>query len=145
MTLKAKLYAAASTNAELQALLTNGAGAFQWADMQLPQQWDLTNFSAVSVFQVSAPRLYSNAGRSSTYWARVQFAVFGHGNDSQNASAVVQALTDFLATFCAYRVPVNAAAYENRIVNDRDAGIAQTAPLTYQRIIDVLIWNDETV
>jgi hypothetical protein len=82
------------------------------------------------------------AGRLSTYFARVQFTIYGTGNDSQNADAVVSAIEDFLATLNGYGfsdLPANA----NTIVNDRDGGIAQTQPLTYTRTLDVMILNDE--
>lgn len=137
MTLKAKLFAAASANTELQALL--GTSPFRWYDTQLVQS---TAFPAVVVFIVSNPPDYVVTGRMSTSWARVQLTVYGTGNDSENASAVVAALKDFLATFNAIGVD-NLPVYPNRIVNDRDGGIAQTQPLTYTRTLDVMILNDE--
>jgi|ERR1700723_154054 len=139
MTLKAKLFSAASVNPGLQALL--GTSPFRWYDTQLPQT---ATFPAVVVFQVSNPRDYVVGGRMSTSWNRIQFTVYGTGNDSQNASAVVSALEDFLAGFSAYSVsqfPSNA----NRIVSDRDGGVAQTQPLTYQRFVDAIILNDEAI
>jgi hypothetical protein len=138
MTLKAKIFAAASVNTELQALL--GTNPFRLYDIQLPQQ---SAFPAVVMFQVSNPPAYVIGGRLSTSWARIQFTVFGTGNDSENASAVVDALQDFLKTFTAYGNLSRSGSYDNRIVNDRDAGIAQTQPLTYQRILDVLIFSND--
>lgn len=138
MTLKAKLFAAASDSPALQALL--GTDPFRWYDTQLPQQ---AAFPAVVANQVSAPRDYALGGRMSTYWARIQLTVYGTGNDSENASAVVAAITGFLQTFNAIGVP-NLPAYPNRVLNDRDGGIAQTQPLTYQRFLDVSILNDES-
>lgn len=137
MTLKAKLFAAASVNAELQALL--GTSPFRWWDSQLLQS---SAFPAVVVFIVSNPADYVLGGRMSTSWVRVQFTVYGTGNDSENASAVVSALQDFLATFNAIGVP-NLPVYPNRIVNDRDGGVAATQPLTYTRTLDVMVLNDE--
>jgi hypothetical protein len=136
-TLKAKLFAAASVNAELQALL--GTNPFRWWDSQLNQA---SAFPAVVVYIVSAPRTYVVNGRLSTYFARVQFTVYGTGNDSQNADAVVEALLDFLKGFNPIGVS-NLPAYPNTVVGDRDGGIAQTQPLTYQRFIDAMIFNDE--
>lgn len=135
--LKAKLFAAASEDAGLQALL--GTSPFRWFDTQLPQQ---AEFPAVVAFIVSNPADYVITGRMSTSWARVQLTVYGTGNDSENASLVVNALQDFLATFNAIGVP-ELPVYPNRIVGDRDGGVAQTQPLTYQRFVDVQILNDE--
>lgn len=136
-TLKAKLFSAASATVALQALL--GTSPFRWYDEQLPQS---TAFPAVVVHEVDAPPDYSITGRMSTYWARIQFTIYGTGNDSENASAVASALADFLATFNAIGVS-GLPVYPNRILNNRDAGLAQTQPMTYQRIIDVQVMNDE--
>jgi hypothetical protein len=136
MTLKAKLFAQASAFAELQALL--GTNPFRWYDVQLSQT---ATFPAVVANQISAARQYVAGGRLSTYFARIQLTVYGAGNDSQNAAAVVAALEDFLAVFNASAV--TAPAYSNQIVSDRDFGIAQTQPLTYMRILDVMVFNDE--
>jgi hypothetical protein len=136
--LKAKLFTAASANAGLQALL--GTNPFRWYDSQLNQS---SAFPAVVVFIVSNPRDYVITGQMSTSWARVQFTVYGTGNDSQNADAVVNALQAFLLGFNAYGL--NPPANANTIVGDRDFGIAATQPLTYQRVLDVMILNDELV
>ena len=135
--LKAKLFAAAKVNAGLTALL--GTTPFRWFDTQLPQQ---AAFPAVVVYNVSNPRDYVLTGQMSTSKTRVQFTVYGTGNDSQNADAVVSALQAFLLGFNAYGLP-NLPANDNQIVGDRDGGIAATQPLTYQRFVDVMILNDE--
>lgn len=137
MTLKDKLFAAASVNTGLLALL--GTSPFRWFDIRLPQQ---ATFPAVVVFVVSDPRTYVANGRLSTSDTRVQFTVYGTGNNSENASAVVTALADFFATFNAIGIP-GLPVYPNRIVGDREGGVAQTQPLTYQRFVDVMIFNDE--
>lgn len=135
--LKAKLFTAASANAGLQALL--GSGPFRWFDTQLPQN---ASFPSVVVFQVSNPKTYNVIGPMATSFARMQFTIYGTGNDSTNADAVAEALFSFLTGF-------NAAGLEtstgnaNYVVNDRDAGIAQTQPLTYMRVIDVQIFNSD--
>jgi hypothetical protein len=137
--LKEKLFAAASATPALQALL--GSDPFQWADEQLVQGWDLGTFGAVVAYQISAPRDYATTGRFSTYRVRMQFTVYGTGNDSENASAIVSALEDFFATFKA--IEPSLTVYPNRILGDRDGGVAQTQPLTYTRTLDVSILNDE--
>lgn len=137
--LKVKLFNAASANAGLQALL--GASPFRWYDTQLPQT---AAFPAVVVFQVSDPRDYEVRGQMSTSWNRIQFTVYGTGNDSTEASAVVAALLNFLRGFFAYSAGSTATQSANKVVSDRDGGIAQTQPLTYQRFVDVMILNDES-
>lgn len=135
--LKAKLFAAAKIDAGLQALL--GTNPFRWYDTQLNQQ---ATFPAIVVFIVDNPREYVTTGQMSTSKTRVQFTIYGTGNDSQEADAVVNALQAFLLGFNAYSsrsLPAN----DNQIVGDRDGGIADTQPLTYQRFVDAMILNDE--
>jgi hypothetical protein len=139
--LKAKLFAAASANSGLVALLKSGTGPFRWWDTQCQQQY---GFPAVVVRTVSNPNTYTVLGALPTSFARVQFTVFGTGNDSENANAVVNALKSFLATFSAGEA-LSVPAYPNLVVGDRDFGIAQTDPLTFQRIIDVQIFNNDLV
>ncbi len=139
--LKAKLFTSASADAGLRGLLLNGP-TFQWGDVQLPQQWDLANHSAVTVFLVSNPKDYTAAGPMFTSWTRVQFTIFGHGNDSENANAVADALFAWLRTIATLTLD---GTPNNYVVADRDFGIAHTQPLTYQRIIDVQMLVDESI
>lgn len=139
--LKAKLFASASANAGLQALLQNGS-VFQWGDIQLAQQWDLASHSAVEVFLISNPKDYISTGVMFTGWARVQFSIYGHGNDSENADAVAEALFAWLLTLVTL---TQDGQPSNFVAGDRDSGIAQTQPLTYQRIIDVMMFKDDSV
>lgn len=139
--LKAKLFASASANPGLQAVLQNGP-VFQWGDIQVPQQWDLVNHSAVTAFLISNPKDYVALGPMFTSWVRVQFRIFGHGNDSENAEAVAQALFAWLILL--NTLTQNGQA-SNFVVGDRDSGIAQTQPMTYQRDIDVMMFQDDSV
>lgn len=143
--LKVKLFSAASVFAGFQPLLRNSSNVFQWADVQLPQQWDITNFSAVRAFQVSDPSQYVIDGRLSSSWTRMQFMIYGHGNDSTNASAVVAVMKSFFKGFNASANVSRSGFYDNRISNDRDGGVADTQPLTFLRTMDVQIFNDENV
>jgi hypothetical protein len=138
--LKAKLFASASVNAGLQAFLLNGS-VFQWGDVQLAQAWDLTNHSAVAVFQVSKPKDYTANGPMYTAWVRMQFTIYGHGNDSQNAEAVAEALFAWLLSITTLTL---GQTPNNYVVGDKDAGIAATQPLTYMRIIDVMMLVDDS-
>ena len=137
--LKVKLFAAASANAGLQALL--GTNPFRWTDIQLPQQ---SAFPAVTVNIISNPRMYATTGRMQTSITRVQFSIFGAGPDSTNADAVAAALLAFLDGFNAAGMS-GLPANSNQVVGDRDAGFVQTAPMTYLRIIDCVIFQNETL
>lgn len=143
--LKAKLFAAASAHAGLVALLKDGAHPFRWFDTQLPQNWPKGSvlFPAVVVMLISNPRTYAVTGKLPTSFNRIQFTVYGTGNDSQNAETVVNAIDDFLQGFSGSGLSV--PAYPNYIVGDRDGGIAQTNPLTYMRIVDANIFDNESV
>src|ERR1700722_8531975 len=142
--LKAKLYASASANAGLQALLGN---PIQWGDVQLPIQWNLATLSAVTVFQVSGPKDYTSAGPMYTGWRRIQFTIFGCGNndgtaDSENANNVAEALFAWLLSITTLTLDETP---NNYVVGDRDFGIAETQPLTYQRVIDVMMFVDGSI
>ena len=139
--LKQKLFTAAKLDQGLGALLLNGQ-VMQWADIQIPQSWNLTSKSAVAAQLISDPTAYVAAGPLATSWSRVQFTIFGYGNDSTQADAVAAALFAFMGSFNAGAIGGQAANYK---VGDRDAGLTQTQPVTYQRIVDYFIWNDAKV
>lgn len=138
--IKAKLFAAASLNAGLAALLATGSPAFfRWYDTQLPQG---SVFPAVVVQGVSNPRDYAVTGKLPTSWQRIQLTVYGSGNDSENAETVVNAIEAFLDQFNAIGI-TGLLTYPNLIVGDRDAGVAQTQPMTYVRILDVRVFSND--
>jgi hypothetical protein len=137
--LKARLFSAAQADAGLAALLYDGQ-TFHWYDQRLPQP---AQFPAVVAAIASNPATYAVTGKLPTSTTRVQFTVYGTGNDSENANAVVTALQNFLAGFWQGVGIQNLPAYSNIIVADRDFGVAETQPLTYLRIVDAQIfWND---
>lgn len=138
--LKAKLIAAMNAYTPLTDLIGSPASAWDTQLPQFPQPPNL--FPAIVLFQVSNPPTYIVTGRMSTSFARIQFTIYGTGNDSTNADAVAQALYSFLDNFNAAGI-ANAPANPSTVVMDRDAGIAQTQPLTYQRIIDASIFNND--
>jgi len=137
--LKAKLFAQASVFPALVSLL--GSSPFNWYDTQLPLS---ANFPAVVVQQISSPNDYAVTGQMPTNWARMQFTVYGSGNDSENANLVVDALESFFSVFNA--IGINGlVTYPNLIVGDRDLGVAQTSPMTYQRVVDVRMFYNATI
>jgi hypothetical protein len=140
-TIKARLYSAARLDAGLVALLGTGSPmVLQWHDMQVPLGGP---FPAVGVSVVSNPRTYAVSGRLPTGFSRIQFDVFGTGNDSQEADQIVTALAKFLDGFSGGTGVTGKSQYSNLIVSDRDAGIAQTQPLTYRRIVDAMCFVDD--
>jgi Protein of unknown function (DUF3168) len=140
-TIKERLYAAARLDAGLAALLGSGSPVvLRWFDIRLEQG---TTFPAVVVTQISNPRTYAVSGRLPTGFSRIQFDVYGTGNDSQEADAIVTALAKFLDGFSGGTGVTGKSQYSNLIVADRDAGIAQTQPLTYRRIVDAQIFMND--
>ncbi len=140
--LKARLYFAATQDAGLSALLLTGSpGIFNWYDQQLSQS---ATFPAIVVKQVSNPQGYAVNRRMATSFARMQFEVYGTGNDSQNADDVASALTSFLDGFAGGGI-TGLSQQSNMIVGDRDFGIQNTNPLTYMRVLDVQIFSNDLI
>ncbi len=138
MSLKSRIFAAASVDAGLIALL--GSNPFRWWDQQLQQG---AGFPAVVMEMIGAPRDYVASGTMPTGWTRMQFRVYGEGTDSENANEVVDALDAFLRTLDLIGLP-NSPAFPNLIVNDIDFGIVQTQPYTYMRLLDTKLFvNDQ--
>ncbi len=142
-TLKARLRSAVLLDAGLMAILASGSPAvLRWHDVQLPQG---ATFPAVVVQTISNNRTYCVSGRLPTGFSRLQFSAYGTGTDSEEADAIVTALAKFLDGFSGGSGIVGASQYSNLIVADRDAGIAQTQPLTYQRVVDVMVFSNDSL
>ncbi len=135
--LERKLWLAAQADANLQALLGSGA-AIRWGGMQEPQG---SIFPSVAVNVVSAIDQYSNTDLLITALYRVQFTVFD--TNAERARQVEQAIKQFLTMFNAYSPAGATVLRPNRVVMRRQGGDPQTDPLTYQRIMDAMIWNNE--
>lgn len=137
--LERKLWLAAQADTNLQALLGSGA-AIRWGGMQEAQG---SIFPSVTVNVVSAIDQYSNTALLITAQYRVQFTVFD--TNAERGRQVEQAIKQFLTTFNAYS-PANSVSplRPNRVVNRRQGGDPRTDPLTYQRSIDAMIWNNES-
>jgi hypothetical protein len=139
-TLKSRLRTSAAADAGLQALL--GTAPFRMYDVQLVQG---SAFPAVTYQLISNPRVYALTGRMPTSWVRMQFNIYGSGTDSSNADAVQRALQTFLSTWASGDGVAGRSACPNFIVGDRDFGVAQTQPLTFMRIVDVMIFNNDSL
>lgn len=140
-TLEVKLRNAAQLNAGLTALLGAAGNTFRWYDMQAPQGMQLPT---VEVLLVSAVPQYSTVARLWTSLNRVQFTI--RDTDAERARSVEAALMSFLDTFNAMNSVVGSTSIQaNQVLNRRQGGNAQTAPVTYWRTVDVYIYNNETI
>ena len=137
--IEVKLRNAALATPALTALL--GSSPFRWGDTQHVQN---DPFPSVEAFQVSAVRPYVFYGRNPLCQYRVQINIWGcfFESGADAANTVRNAILTFLDTFSAVS---NTAAYPNRIVNERRALYPQTDGAVYQRMLDVMIWSDDTL
>lgn len=147
--LKAKLFSAAAAFAPLIALLQDGSPAsFRWFDQQLPQKPSAEDFPCIVVSQISNPRTYAYAGRLPTGFSLMRFRIFTlaiDNPDSQQAEQIAETLVSFLDQFSGGSGIPGQSQYSNLVVSDVDGGIAATKPLTFQRIIDAQIFNNDLV
>jgi hypothetical protein len=128
-----KLFAAASANAGLHALL--GASPFRWYNLQLTEG---SAYPAIVVQKVSGvPQFYNIGGRGPTTVYRIQFTIW-EGPVPDDTNAVLQALRVFLDTFSAVENP---AQYPNQIMNEMDGFYADTQPGIFQTLVDAFIYN----
>lgn len=133
-TLEAKLRTGALAFSGLNSLI-----AGRWYDSQLLQG---SAMPAVVVLTVSNPRNYVVGGRLPTSWQRVQFTIWG--SSGEQARAVVEQLASFLDQFSA-AAGITKPAYDNLIVNDRGGMYVETQPPLYQRIVDAMIFANDTL
>ena len=139
-TLEAKLQTAIQAYSALTSLLaTRPDGKSAVYDMQ---EYQGSSFPAMTILVVSAVDQYSTTAVLITARYRVQFTVWD--TDPQRARSVEAALRQFLTTFNAYNAGDFNARARNEVVNRRQSGQAQTQPITYWRIVDAFIWNNET-
>ena len=138
MSLKSAMFANASTYAPLIALL--GVSPFRWYDTRLEQGSPLP---AVTVQTISEPSMNAVTGPLPTRWARVQFSIYGGGNDSTEAVTVAEALKTWAAQLD-LTGQTGLLTYPALVVGDRDGGIPRTNPMTYMRIVDLRIFYDVT-
>lgn len=139
---KDRMRTAAMADATLAALL--GSTPFRWYDDQLVQG---SNFPAVVAMQVSGNKTYTNAGRLPTGWSRFSFTIWG-GYSSYGAEqreAVGAALTAFLDSWNGGTGIAGNAQYPNLCVLERDAIFASTQTPVYQKIMDFMIFSNDTL
>ena len=140
-TLEAKLQTALQAYTPVTSLLAvRSDGKAAIFDMQ---EYQGTAFPAMTIVVVSALDQYSTTAVLITARYRVQFTIWA--TDAQTARAVEQTLRTFLTTFNAYNSGDTSPIQRNQVVNRRQGGQAQTQPVTFWRIVDAMIWNNETL
>lgn len=133
-----RIRTAALANAGLVALIGQN-----WYDTQLPQ---LATFPAIVAQQISGPRIYVNAARLNAYFARFQFTIWaGQFAAGANArDAVFAALAAFLDA-TPFDGITGRAQNPNFIVGDRQMGFVQTDGVLFQRIVDAMLYVNESL
>lgn len=139
--LKDRIRAAAIVYPGFTALL--GTNPFRWYDQQLNQG---SAFPAVVVTTVSNPPTYAIVGRLPTSFSRLQFTVWST-NDAAGTSklAALEALiTEFLETLDLVGIP-GLCSYSNRVANVRDGFFPLPSPGNPQRLIDAVVFSNDTL
>lgn len=142
--LKTKLRTQAAADAGLTALLQSGSPPFlRWYDTQLEQG---QGYPAVVVQLISNPRQHVATGILPTSWARVQFTIWGGAYDAgtQACESVVAALKSFLNTFNGVGIAAQ-VAYPAVIMNIRDGMAAQPEGPIFQKLLDAMIFSNDSV
>ena len=139
-TLEVKLRTQASTNAGLVALLGDGP-EFRWYDVQVKQG---TDFPAVAVQLIAGNNTYATTGRLPTGWSRYQFTIWDP--DSERCRQTESALISFLDTFnaCMFPGAVQPPAYPNLVVLQRQGFVPTPTPPKFTRIVDAMIFSNDT-
>jgi hypothetical protein len=138
---KDRIRAAAIANPTLLGLL--GSSPFRWYDQQLYQS---SAFPAVVVTQVSNPQTYALVGRLPTSFSRYQFTIWTTNNAAGMTAraAVGSALIDFLETLNLVGIP-GLCSYNNQVVGDRDGWYPLPEPGNPQRLIDAMIYANDSL
>lgn len=136
---KQRIRTAASAYSGLTALL--GTAPFRWYDLQLAQG---SAKPAVVVQQISGSPTYVVGGRLNTGWGRWQFTIWGSGTDSSNALAVEAQLLDFLDQLNLIGI-TGLTQYPCLVVGQRDAMFPGTQPPSYQRLVDAMIFSNDSL
>ena len=139
-----RLYNDASADTGLLALLTTSP--FPWYIGTPPQGFQMP---AVATFLISDPATYSIKRRLRTSYARVQINIWGgqYAPGVAARDAVDAAIAAFMDTWlggCGSPATWITQA-PNRRVGARDFEYVQTDTPIFQRIVDYLIFNDETL
>ncbi len=130
-----------STDPDFTALL--GTNPFRWFDNQLPQG---AAFPAVTVQVVSNPQTYALVGRLPTSFSRYQFTLWSVNTSlgMTKLAALEAAIIDFLETLNLVGIP-GLCSYSNRVVAARDGWFPTPQPGNPQRLIDAMIYANDSL
>ncbi len=136
-----RIRSAAIATPALTALL--GTNPFRWYPIQKEQG---CAFPCVVAQVVSGNKTYSVNARLVTGNSRVQFTVWSvnTGSGFTTLTNVLAAMTTFFDTLNLTGIP-GLTQYPNFIISDRDGFYAQTEPGNPQRLIDVMIFSNDTL
>lgn len=149
VSLEARIRTAASQDAALVSLLTAGA-SFRWCCNGWLIQGLLPitpGAKPVVVTQlISNNAMYVAGGRIPTSWARVQFLIYGgqYTAGAQAAEDVGAALKAFLDTLHLSTTNPD-VAQANYVTNERAMLFPHTDSPIYQKVIDGMIWSDDSI
>lgn len=147
VSLEQKIRVAAAADPTLLSLLCSGPSKpFRWCTQGHLIQGIAT--PAVVTQLISNPSMNVAAGRMPTSWARVQFTIWAgqYTAGAQAAEDVAAALKAFLNTLNLDSVDVASdVACANYVANERDTLYPQTDTPVYQKIIDAMIWSNDTL
>lgn len=146
VSLEARIRNAAQQDVILAGLLTSGS-VFRWCTQDnLIQGLTAGNKPAVVTKLISNPSMNVAAGRMPTSWARVQFTIWGgqYTAGAQAAEDVGAALKAFLNTLN-LSAGNNTISQPNYVANERGMNFPATDTPIYQKIIDGMIWSNDTV
>lgn len=136
-TIEAKLRTAAAAFPALTVYI--GTSPMRWYDTQLDQG---SEYPAVTVRQISNPKMYSYSARMGLSQYRIQFTVWD--TDAERGRSVQAEIEAMLDTFNAIGQP-GLSQYPCRVVNALGGMYPQSEPPVFQRIVDAMIWNNDSL
>lgn len=107
------------------------------------QEYQGTAFPSITYFLVASTPQYGAAFRGAIVRSRVQFTIWD--TNPERARAVEAQLMNWLDQFNAYSSPPATTFQPNQVILRRQGGNPQTNPLTFWRIVDAAIWNNESI
>lgn len=140
-TLEAKIQTGVQAYAPLVAILAaRPDGKAACYEMQ---EYEGQAFPSMTFLLVSTVPAYGAAFRAEVVRSRVQFTIWD--TDPQRARSVETQLMNFLDQFNAWNAGDQNAIQRNQIAMQRQGGNPQTQPLTFWRITDAFIWNNQNL
>ena len=140
--LQDRLQAGAQAYAPLTALI--GSSPMRWYQNDLQQG---SFYPAIVVTRISGQASYAVNRRMKTGFARFQFLIWGGMYQSGAAArdAVAAALIDFMDQWSGGSGITGLSQYSNTNVLDREATYRQKDSTVYQRLLDFMIFADDSL